>query len=142
MTDRADKVAAKTVDACDHAAIPDVGEEGGACIACVATALRDPNKRRRWLIHGSFPGGLHGLNSPLHAIDSLATELEAVPPTRIATCISGCHTMDGGPDGPALAAAAREWVANHQPEVPDVGLPEYERGYRCALADMAKALGL
>jgi len=40
MTDRADKVAAKTVDACDHAAIPDVGEEGGACTACIATALR------------------------------------------------------------------------------------------------------
>ena len=50
---------------------------------------------------------------PLHEIDSLATELEAVPPTLIASCISGCHTMDGGPDGPALAAAAREWVANH-----------------------------
>ena len=138
MTDRADKVAAKTVDACDHAAIPDVGEEGGACIACVATALRDSNKRRRWLIHGSFPGGLHGLNSPLHAIDSLATELEAVPPTRIATCISGCHVMDGGPDGPALAAAARKWMREQLPPPEGTHEPEYNR----AIADVARRLGL
>ena len=86
----------------------------------------------------SFPGGLHGLNSPLHAIDSLASELEAVLPTLIASCISGCHVMDGGPDGPALAAAARKWMREQLPPPEGTHEPEYNR----AIADVARRLGL
>lgn len=40
MTDRADNLATKIVGACAHAALPDVGEERGACMACVAAVLR------------------------------------------------------------------------------------------------------
>ena len=40
MTDRADEVATKTVDACDHTSIPDVGDAGGGCASCISTALR------------------------------------------------------------------------------------------------------
>lgn len=80
--------------------------------------------------------------------DSLAAALLAVPPRRIVTCISGCHTENGGADGPALAAAARKWMWEQLPRearlVADMSRHEVSArsGYNNALADVAKALGL
>lgn len=80
--------------------------------------------------------------------DSLEATLLAVPPRRIATCISGCHTDDGGPDGPALAAAARKWIREQMPKIlfETVVRAGWESGivkaYNEALADVRRALGL
>jgi|SRR3990167_649868 len=77
--------------------------------------------------------------------DSLATELAAVPAMRIASCISGCHTIDGGPDGPALAVAARKWMRQ---QLPNRLLAEFAResdhvqGFNDAIASVALMLGL
>jgi len=77
--------------------------------------------------------------------DSLAAELAAVPPTFIASCISGCHAMDGGPDGPGLAAAARKWIGERMPNrllAERATETTKASAYNRALADVAKALGL